>query len=74
MNSPRVLVAGTALAQVLRLDEPLSFEPIGIALSPSDPQFRTLLDNYIVAFEGTGILQQLRKKWLEDGSWIAALP
>jgi polar amino acid transport system substrate-binding protein len=56
------------------LNQPLSVEPIGIALSPSDPQFRTLLDNYMSAFEGTGLLQQLRKKWLEDGSWIPALP
>ena len=24
--------------------------------------------------EGAGVLDQLRKKWLEDGSWIAALP
>jgi polar amino acid transport system substrate-binding protein len=56
------------------LNQPLSVEPIGIALSPNDPQLRTLIDNYLAAFEGTGILQQLRKKWLEDGSWIAALP
>ena len=56
------------------LSEPLSIEPIGIALSPSDPQLRNLLENYLAAFEGTGILDGLRKKWLEDGSWIAALP
>lgn len=56
------------------LSEPLSIEPIGIALSPGDPQLRNLLENYLAAFEGTGILDGLRKKWLEDGSWIAALP
>lgn len=56
------------------LSEPLSLEPVGIALSPSDPQLRNLLENYMAAFEGTGILEGLRKKWLEDGSWIAALP
>jgi ABC-type amino acid transport substrate-binding protein len=56
------------------LSEPLSLEPVGIALSASDPQLRNLLENYMAAFEGTGILDKLRKKWLEDGSWIAALP
>jgi len=56
------------------LSEPLSIEPIGIALSASDPQLRNLLENYLAAFEGTGIMDGLRKKWLEDGSWIAALP
>ena len=56
------------------LNEPLNVEPIGIALPANDPQLKGLLENYITAFEGTGILQGLRKKWLEDSSWIAALP
>lgn len=56
------------------LTEPLSIEPVGIALSPSDPQLRNLLENYMRAFEGTGILDELRKKWLENDSWVAALP
>ena len=56
------------------LTEPLSIEPVGIALSAGDPQFRNLLENYIRAFEGLGVMDELRKKWLEDDSWIAALP
>jgi ABC-type amino acid transport substrate-binding protein len=56
------------------LREPLTIEPIGIALPGNDPMFRGLMDNYLDAFEKTGILEQLRKKWLEDGAWIAALP
>ena len=56
------------------LNQPLNVEPIGIALPANDAQLKGLLENYIAAFEGTGILQGLRKKWLEDGSWIAALP
>ncbi len=56
------------------LKEPLTIEPIGIALPPGDPQLRSLVDSYLVAFEGTGLLEQLRKKWLEDSSWLAALP
>jgi ABC-type amino acid transport substrate-binding protein len=61
-------------AGLLTLTEPLTIEPLGIAVPASDPQFRNLVDNYVDALEGTGILMQLRKKWLEDGSWIAALP
>lgn len=53
---------------------PLSVEPIGIAVPSNDPQLVNLLQNYLAAFEGTGILEELRKKWLEDGSWVAALP
>jgi hypothetical protein len=32
------------------------------------------VDNYLEAYEKTGILGQIRKKWFEDSSWIAALP
>lgn len=56
------------------LNEPLNLEPVGLALSPKDPQLRGLLESYVRAYEATGQLEALRKKWLEDGSWIAALP
>lgn len=56
------------------LNQPLALEPSGIAMLPTDPQLKNVVENYINAFEGTGLLEQLRKRWLEDGSWIAALP
>ncbi len=61
-------------AGLATLREPLTIEPIGIALPGNDPMLHHLMDNYLDAFERTGILEQLRKKWLEDGAWIAALP
>ncbi len=60
--------------ELATLKEPLTIEPIGIALPPGDAQLRSLIDSYLVAFEGTGLLEQLRKKWLENSSWLAALP
>jgi polar amino acid transport system substrate-binding protein len=56
------------------LSEPFTIEPIGIAVPAGDPHFLNLLENYVEALEGAGLMEQLRKKWLEDGSWIAALP
>tara|TARA_R110002049_G_scaffold23490_43_gene82807 strand:- start:10485 stop:11294 length:810 start_codon:yes stop_codon:yes gene_type:complete len=56
------------------LEKPLTVEPIGIAISKDDLQFFNLVDNYLTAYEKTGVLNQLRKKWFEDDSWIAALP
>jgi polar amino acid transport system substrate-binding protein len=56
------------------LNEPLTLEPIGLAVSASDPQLLNLVENYIETLERTAVLEQLRQKWLEDGSWIAALP
>jgi polar amino acid transport system substrate-binding protein len=56
------------------LEQPLTIEPIGLALPANDTQLENLLRNYIATLEGTGILESLRKAWLENGSWIAALP
>jgi len=61
-------------AGLTTLDHPLTIEPIGIAVSKDDPQFFNLVDNYLRAYEKTGILTKLRKKWFEDSSWVAALP
>jgi ABC-type amino acid transport substrate-binding protein len=56
------------------LERPLTVEPVGIAVSKEDPQFFNLVDNYLRAYEKTGILGKLREKWFEDSSWVAALP
>ena len=61
-------------AGLTTLERPLSVEPLGIAISADDPQFLNLVDNFLEAYGKTGVLTKLRKKWLEDSSWIAALP
>ncbi len=58
---------------LVTLAEPLSVEPIGIAVSAKDPKFYNLIDNFIDAFEGTGILTELRKEWFENGDWLDEL-
>lgn len=61
-------------ANLATLERPLTVEPVGIAVSKNDPQFFNLVDNYLRAYEKTGILGKLRKKWFEDSSWVPALP
>lgn len=61
-------------AGLTTLKQPLTLEPIGIALRKDDPQFQNLVENYLGAYEKSGVLGKLRKKWFEDNSWIAALP
>ncbi|MFT5710728.1 MAG: polar amino acid transport system substrate-binding protein [Halioglobus sp.] len=56
------------------LSRPITIEPIGIAISKDDPQFLNLVENYLNSYEKMGVLTKLRKKWLEDKSWIAELP
>lgn len=61
-------------AGLVTLESPLTVEPMGIAVDADDPEFANLVQNYVKAYEGTGLLTALRKKWLEDSGWIAALP
>ncbi len=48
----------------------LDYEPIGFAVAPSDPLLLNLVTNYFHALERTEILDLLKVKWFEEGSWI----
>jgi polar amino acid transport system substrate-binding protein len=61
-------------AGLVTLEQPLTVEPIGIAVKGDDIQFLNLVENYLRAYERTGLVTELRKKWLESSAWIAALP
>ena len=56
------------------LKAPMTLEPVGIAISSGDAQFANLLTNYLTMFKGTGILDILHKKWLEDDAWLSSIP
>lgn len=47
-----------------------SAEPIGIAISPEDPLFVNLVENYLATLDELGVLDDLRRKWLEQDDWI----
>jgi len=61
-------------AGLTTLERPLTVEPVGIAVGKNDPQFFNLVDNYLRAYEKTGILAKIRAKWFEDSSWVVSLP
>jgi ABC-type amino acid transport substrate-binding protein len=56
------------------LATPLNIEPIGVAVPANDPHLESLIENYINSLEATTILDRLKEKWFEDGSWISSLP
>lgn len=61
-------------AELATLTEPMTIEPIGIALAPGDALFVNMVTNYLSALEGIGLLDALEKKWFEDGGWLIQLP
>ena len=55
------------------LKSPLNYEPIGIALSPNDPLFLNVVQNFVAYLMNSGELSLLRQKWFEDASWVPQL-
>jgi len=56
------------------LTDPLTIEPVGIALPPGDPLLINLVENYLSALDMVGLLEQLHDAWYTDGSWLIQLP
>jgi len=55
-------------------DKPLTFEPVGIAVSADDPLFVNLVQNYLTVMTGSGALKQLQEKWFKSNDWMKELP
>ena len=51
-------------------EQPLTIEPIGVALPSGDPQFLNLVSNYISTLQISGTLAALEQKWFKNGSWM----
>ncbi len=56
------------------LDEPLTFEPLGIAISGTDPLFMNIIQNYLLLLEGSGALEKMKERWFKHNDWIKELP
>jgi len=54
--------------------EPLSIEPIGIALAPGDSLLLNMVENYLGALEILGVFDALENKWFGDASWMINIP
>jgi polar amino acid transport system substrate-binding protein len=56
------------------LKSPLNYEPLGIALSPTDPLLLNWAQNFVTYLLNSGELSLLQRKWFEDASWLLQLP
>jgi polar amino acid transport system substrate-binding protein len=51
-------------------DEPITKEPIGMAIKHTDPLFLNLLQNLLRQRDADGTLEDLNDKWFWDDEWI----
>jgi polar amino acid transport system substrate-binding protein len=61
-------------AGLVAAQNPLTVEPIGIAVAPGDPLLLNLVQNYLDAIKGAGALEKLHEKWFKSGAWLMQLP
>ena len=59
---------------LLMVPAPLTYEPIGIALSPGDVHLINWVENFFRALQGSGMVDRLNERWLQDGAWLKRLP
>lgn len=54
--------------------QPLTYEPLGIALPAADPLLLNWVENTLGLLEGGGQMEALQTRWLEDTGWVSTLP
>jgi polar amino acid transport system substrate-binding protein len=59
---------------MVTLTQPLTVEPLGIAVAPGDPLFLNLIENNVAALDAAGLFEGLRGRWFKSGSWVGQLP
>jgi len=55
---------------LITIAEPLTIEPIGLAMPPNDAHFHNIIQNYLNALSLIGALELLEIKWFESGEWV----
>jgi polar amino acid transport system substrate-binding protein len=59
---------------LVTLDKPLTYEPIGVALSGSDLLLVNWVQNVLGSLEKTGEMDRLLQKWFKESAWMDQLP
>jgi polar amino acid transport system substrate-binding protein len=55
------------------LETPFTFEPLGIALPPTDPLLINWTQNALADLDDSGTLLDTMYKWFEEDSWVEQL-
>ncbi len=53
---------------------PFTYEPLGIALPANDPHLVNWVTNFLNTLQDSEKLDELRTRWIMDGSWLKDLP
>ena len=60
-------------AELITLKNPLSYEPLGIAIPANDFLLINWLQNFLNTLEKDGAMEMIVERWFKDGSWVSQL-
>jgi polar amino acid transport system substrate-binding protein len=60
-------------AELVTLQNTLSYEPLGIAIPANDFLLINWLQNFLHTMEKDGSMGMIVDKWFKDGSWVKQL-
>jgi polar amino acid transport system substrate-binding protein len=61
-------------AGLATLDNPVSYEPIGVALPSNDPLLLNWVQNTINTLKKSGEMERLLQQWFKETDWVKQLP
>ncbi len=56
--------------QLIHLDQPFTFEPLGWAIRQGDPDFLNFLNGYLRQIKGDGTYKRIYEKWFKNDAWL----
>ena len=68
-----IFMAGKGKGNLIHLDTPLTYEPLGWAIRKGDPDFLNWLNNYLRQIKGDKVVdfyEKTNNKWLRSSSWL----
>jgi polar amino acid transport system substrate-binding protein len=60
-------------AGLTTLKNPISYEPLGIAVPPNDPLLVNWVQNFLNTLDKGGELELIKERWFKDPSWVKDL-
>lgn len=60
-------------AGLVTLKNPLSYEPLGIAIPANDLLLINWLQNFFGTIEEEGAMEMMLDRWFKDGWWVSQL-
>ncbi len=65
-----IMASGKGKGQIVHLDTPFTFEPLGWAIRKGDADFVNWLNNFMYQVKNDGTYDKIYAKWFNDSSWL----